>query len=778
MGAPYSTRVGNPPNINTSFGDWLLNWFTPLLNLRTAYCSLPRSTNYYVSNAFGSDSNDGLWPWTAFKTIAKAKTIYDASSGDISIRLMAGDEWNELVGIAQDKTFTTIEPYGTGDMPFLNRFTVKYNRTGWTNASGDRYTRTEANNIAWVRDQNDRLNPYTRCDSAAQVAMIPLSFYYDSGGTTLHINCGVGVNPNNKNLESVISNESSGINVSGDGSMVKGIRVDGFDMSNSVVSPQMYCIKASPSGTDEVLVTDCAAYYSSTHVIAQFLSGTGGIATFVRNKAGLARVGGGAVGESIFNTYTDGGTHEAIFYECVAEYGTLPSMDWLSVSGVTMTIASPCVVTYLHNTLAAGDAIKFTTTGALPTGLVVGTTYYVLDTGITTHTFRVSATPGGSAINTSGSQSGVHTLYKLNTFVRGQTIYGHTAGGAAKIGLVVSYAMTTKANKWGCEFPCFGFGDLPTASVITDCRGFIVGDVFEENNKAGLGISLAPGNQVLMNSYYALKPRTDSSAAITTTAPSGWSINNTFQLDMSNINETAWAFVNSGTTVAPKIYGSTIRIKNSSRADFTISFSQYFGSDPWANGEMINTIVTAENFTGGKLAYLGFNNNTNSHHNAFRGLTQDNGNPRGYNLQTGTVALSALVPNLQPGIFNSQLNNAGSPLAGTSVDVYLSRRSRTTPSIGPVEEAPRIQGVNFRDPAPVNNFVNTAKTRTYKIIPLSGALDEANQNYVCAEIPKLVIINGIEYESTGGAITWSFASGILTLSTPIMSNSTIHAVTF
>ena len=74
---------------------------------------------------------------------------------------------------------------------------------------------------------------------------------------------------------------------------------------------------------------------------------------------------------------------------------------------VTVSIASPGVVTWNAHGLAANTAVVFTTTGALPTGLVAGTTYYV--TSPTTNTFQLSATSGGTAINTTGSQSGVHT---------------------------------------------------------------------------------------------------------------------------------------------------------------------------------------------------------------------------------------------------------------------------------------------------------------------------------------------------------------------------------
>ena len=81
---------------------------------------------------------------------------------------------------------------------------------------------------------------------------------------------------------------------------------------------------------------------------------------------------------------------------------------------VTISIASPGVIT-ASNSCAAGQAIVFQTTSALPTGLTAGTLYYVIATGLTTSSFEVSATVGGSAVNTSGSQSGTQTAYATYT---------------------------------------------------------------------------------------------------------------------------------------------------------------------------------------------------------------------------------------------------------------------------------------------------------------------------------------------------------------------------
>lgn len=74
---------------------------------------------------------------------------------------------------------------------------------------------------------------------------------------------------------------------------------------------------------------------------------------------------------------------------------------------VTITIATPGVVTWTAHGLSNNDVVKFSTTGALPTGLVAGTTYYVRNKAA--NTFEVSATEGGASINTTGTQSGVQT---------------------------------------------------------------------------------------------------------------------------------------------------------------------------------------------------------------------------------------------------------------------------------------------------------------------------------------------------------------------------------
>lgn len=117
-----------------------------------------------------------------------------------------------------------------------------------------------------------------------------------------------------------------------------------------------------------------------------------------------------AQGASLYVTWT-GGTASTGFYEVLdADTATdevtidLPYID----ATVTISIAAPGVVTWANHGLAVNDTIRFTTTGALPTGLAINTTYYVKEV-LSANTFTVSASAGGAAITTSGTQSGTQT---------------------------------------------------------------------------------------------------------------------------------------------------------------------------------------------------------------------------------------------------------------------------------------------------------------------------------------------------------------------------------
>lgn len=82
---------------------------------------------------------------------------------------------------------------------------------------------------------------------------------------------------------------------------------------------------------------------------------------------------------------------------------------------VTMTIATPCVVTWIAHGLVYGQRVAFTTTGALPTGVAANTGYYI--NVINNNTFNLATSlanlQAGIYVATSGSQSGVHTAINM-----------------------------------------------------------------------------------------------------------------------------------------------------------------------------------------------------------------------------------------------------------------------------------------------------------------------------------------------------------------------------
>jgi len=77
----------------------------------------------------------------------------------------------------------------------------------------------------------------------------------------------------------------------------------------------------------------------------------------------------------------------------------------------TISIATPWVVTLNSHWLNIWDSFYFATTWALPTWLTANTLYYVISTWFWVNSFQLSTSRWGAAINTSWTQSWVHTLF-------------------------------------------------------------------------------------------------------------------------------------------------------------------------------------------------------------------------------------------------------------------------------------------------------------------------------------------------------------------------------
>ncbi len=118
----------------------------------------------------------------------------------------------------------------------------------------------------------------------------------------------------------------------------------------------------------------------------------------------------------------------------------------------TITSAAPAVVTVPGYIPAVNDIVQFSNTGgALPTGVVAGTSYYVVSPS--TDTLQISATKGGSAINTTVS-AGTGQLYVHLTSAQ---VYGTT------LPFKPGYTCVAENNTTG-SITLFGAADSNTTS--------------------------------------------------------------------------------------------------------------------------------------------------------------------------------------------------------------------------------------------------------------------------------------------------------------------------
>ena len=183
-------------------------------------------------------------------------------------------------------------------------------------------------------------------------------------------------------------------------------------------------VSYSTTGALPTGITANAAYYvynrssttynlSTTSGVAQVATITAG-ATFTGSISGttltVTAVTGGVIGigQVISGTGVTAGTSITALGTGAGNVGTYTVSASQSVSSTTITaVATPGVIT-VSSAPSNGDQVIFSTTGTLPTGITAGTAYYVVNR--TSTTFQISATSGGSAINTSGyAQTGTHT---------------------------------------------------------------------------------------------------------------------------------------------------------------------------------------------------------------------------------------------------------------------------------------------------------------------------------------------------------------------------------
>ena len=177
------------------------------------------------------------------------------------------------------------------------------------------------------------------------------------------------------------------------------------------IDGQAQTVVTNANLTGEVTSVGNAATVTNSAVIGKvltgYVAGSGTVTSSDTILQAIQKLGAGGAGAV-------GGGTDKLFYEndvVVSQNYTIGSGAY--VSGVTITQASPAVFTLASHGFVAGSQVILSTTGALLTGLSVGVPYYVITAGLTSGAFEVSSTLGGAAINTTGTQSGVHSVAKV-----------------------------------------------------------------------------------------------------------------------------------------------------------------------------------------------------------------------------------------------------------------------------------------------------------------------------------------------------------------------------
>lgn len=136
-------------------------------------------------------------------------------------------------------------------------------------------------------------------------------------------------------------------------------------------------------------------------------------------------------------------------------------------STVTISIASPGVVTWSNNGLPNGTPVVLTTTGTLPTGLTAGRIYYVVKRAA--GSFQLSEEVDGASIVTTGSQSGTHTA-TAQIHRKYESVTASNTGNRPAIDDGTNWIDIGPTNKWAALDLLRNtatYGDSPLTFVIT-----------------------------------------------------------------------------------------------------------------------------------------------------------------------------------------------------------------------------------------------------------------------------------------------------------------------
>ena len=159
-------------------------------------------------------------------------------------------------------------------------------------------------------------------------------------------------------------------------------------------------------------------------------------------------------------------------------------------STVTVTSATPGVVSWSGHGMVNGQPVQFSSTGTVPTGLTANFTYYVV--AAATNTFEVAATVGGAALATSSTGTGTITCYAQGgNIYAGNTVTGVTSGATATVSAALMRTGSWTTNLVGNLVITAITGTFNVSEILT-VAGIMVANTLSTQT----AITRLPGGQM------------------------------------------------------------------------------------------------------------------------------------------------------------------------------------------------------------------------------------------------------------------------------------------
>jgi hypothetical protein len=232
----------------------------------------------------------------------------------------------------------------------------------------------------------------------------------------------------NTNLGTILEDAISGyvtVNVTSANQAFTALNGSADEARNQVINlttstSANFAVYAPPAEKTYLIVNSTA--YTATIYASTALNNTTAAGTGVAIPAGkkvLVYCDGINFAEQLNQIVGDlyvNGTLHAMGNQYIAGSETVDGSVYLGLSeAVTISVASPAVVTTTTHLPLNGTAIRFTTSGELPAPLATTTTYYVRNRNPALNTFNISLTFSGALITTTTSGSGSPVITTVST---------------------------------------------------------------------------------------------------------------------------------------------------------------------------------------------------------------------------------------------------------------------------------------------------------------------------------------------------------------------------